>query len=102
MPTASPPPAPNSAPNSAPTQRTHVVVVGAGPAGLTLANVLRAASVDCVVLETESREFIEQRPRAGFIEEWAVRALAERGLADRLSAHAPTHTECEFYRPPVR
>ncbi|MEN8654746.1 4-hydroxybenzoate 3-monooxygenase [Streptomyces sp. 21So2-11] len=77
-------------------QRTRVVVIGAGPAGLTVANILRAASVDCVVLETESRESIEQRPRAGFIEEWAVRALAERGLADRLLAHAPTHTECEF------
>lgn len=71
-------------------------MVGAGPAGLTVANILRAASVDCVVLETESREFIEQRPRAGFIEEWAVRALEQRGLADRLLAHAPTHGECEF------
>ncbi|MFE0136866.1 4-hydroxybenzoate 3-monooxygenase [Streptomyces sp. NPDC059037] len=73
-----------------------VVVVGAGPAGLTVANILRAASVDCVVLETESREFIEQRPRAGFLEEWAVRALEERGLADRLLEHATAHGECEF------
>ncbi|WP_245238890.1 4-hydroxybenzoate 3-monooxygenase [Streptomyces sp. MZ04] len=73
-----------------------VVVVGAGPAGLTVANILRAASVDCVVLETESREFIEQRPRAGFLEEWAVRALEERGLADRLLEHATAHSECEF------
>ncbi|MER5252456.1 4-hydroxybenzoate 3-monooxygenase [Streptomyces sp. NPDC002855] len=81
---------------SAPPRRARVVVVGAGPAGLTVANILRAASVDCVVLETESREFIEQRPRAGFIEEWAVRALEERGLADRLLAHAQTHGECEF------
>ncbi|MFG2501270.1 4-hydroxybenzoate 3-monooxygenase [Streptomyces sp. NPDC048441] len=77
-------------------RRARVVVVGAGPAGLTVANILRAASVDCVVLETETREFIEQRPRAGFIEEWAVRALERRGLADRLLAHAQTHSECEF------
>ncbi|MFI1441449.1 4-hydroxybenzoate 3-monooxygenase [Streptomyces fructofermentans] len=77
-------------------RRTRVVVVGAGPAGLTLANVLRAASVDCLVLETESRRFVEQRPRAGFLEEWAVRALEERGLADRLLEHAGVHTECEF------
>ncbi|MEU1145049.1 4-hydroxybenzoate 3-monooxygenase [Streptomyces sp. NPDC005863] len=73
-----------------------VVVVGAGPAGLTVANILRAASVDCVVLETESREFIEQRPRAGFLEEWAVRALERRGLAGPLLERAQTHTECEF------
>jgi p-hydroxybenzoate 3-monooxygenase len=81
---------------SASVQRVRVVIVGAGPAGLTVANILRAASVDCVVLETESRKFIEQRPRAGFIEEWAVRALERRGLADRLLEHAQTHSECEF------
>lgn len=79
-----------------PVRHVPVVIVGAGPAGLTVANVLRAAGVDCVVLESESREFIEQRPRAGFLEEWAVRALERRGLADRIVAGAPTHTECEF------
>ncbi|WP_406730341.1 4-hydroxybenzoate 3-monooxygenase [Streptomyces sp. NBC_01794] len=82
--------------SSAPVQRTRVVIVGAGPAGLTVANILRAAAVDCVLLETESREFIEQRPRAGFIEEWAVRALERRGLANRLLVHAQAHSECEF------
>ncbi|MHA5047677.1 4-hydroxybenzoate 3-monooxygenase [Streptomyces sp. SD15] len=83
-------------PTSAPAQRVPVVIIGAGPAGLTVANILRAASVDCVLLETESREFIEQRPRAGFIEEWAVRALRQRGLADRLVERAQPHSECEF------
>ncbi|MDX3783811.1 4-hydroxybenzoate 3-monooxygenase [Streptomyces europaeiscabiei] len=87
-------PASSSGPSAA--ERTAVVIVGAGPAGLTVGNVLRAASVDCVVLETESREFIERRPRAGFLEEWAVRALERRGLADRLVERAPVHTEFEF------
>ncbi|MEV6594656.1 4-hydroxybenzoate 3-monooxygenase [Streptomyces acidicola] len=77
-------------------QHVPVVIVGAGPAGLTVANLLRAASVDCVVLEIESREFIEQVPRAGFLEEWAVRALERRGLADRIVERAPTHSEFEF------
>ncbi|MEU6322058.1 4-hydroxybenzoate 3-monooxygenase [Streptomyces sp. NPDC047009] len=77
-------------------QRVPVAIIGAGPAGLTLANVLRDASVDCVVLESESREFIERRPRAGFIEEWAVRALERHGLAGGLLERAQTHTECEF------
>ncbi|WP_322725086.1 4-hydroxybenzoate 3-monooxygenase [Streptomyces spongiae] len=83
-------------PSSVPVRHVPVVIVGAGPAGLTVANLLRAASVDCVVLETESREFIEQRPRAGFLEEWAVRALERHGLADRIVQGAPTHTEFEF------
>ncbi|MGW1607840.1 4-hydroxybenzoate 3-monooxygenase [Streptomyces sp. NPDC002285] len=83
-------------PNSSASQRFPVVIVGAGPAGLTLGNILRAASVDCLVLETETREFIEQRPRAGVIEEWAVRGLEQRGLADTLLERAQRHTECEF------
>ncbi|MFE0676315.1 4-hydroxybenzoate 3-monooxygenase [Streptomyces sp. NPDC058867] len=83
-------------PNSPSPQRFPVVVVGAGPAGLTLGNILRAASVDCLVLETESRAFIEQRPRAGVLEEWAVRGLEERGLAGNLPARAQVHEECEF------
>ena len=82
--------------NSPSAQRTRVVVVGAGPAGLTVGNILRAASVECVVLETESRAFIERRPRAGVVEEWAVRGLQRRGLADNLLARAQRHTVCEF------
>ncbi|MEV4150513.1 4-hydroxybenzoate 3-monooxygenase [Amycolatopsis sp. NPDC049691] len=76
--------------------RTAVAVVGAGPAGLTVANLLRRAGIPCVLLESESRAFIEQRPRAGFIEEWAVRGLEQRGLGDRLVARAPRHEAFEF------
>ncbi|MFI6014722.1 4-hydroxybenzoate 3-monooxygenase [Streptomyces sp. NPDC051243] len=83
-------------PNSGAPQRFPVVIVGAGPAGLTIGNILRAASVDCLVLETETRPFIERRPRAGVIEEWAVRGLERRGLADTLLERAQRHTECEF------
>ncbi|MGW3121986.1 4-hydroxybenzoate 3-monooxygenase [Streptomyces sp. NPDC001107] len=83
-------------PNSPSPQRFPVVIVGAGPAGLTIGNILRAGSVDCLVLETETREFIEQRPRAGVLEEWAVRGLQERGLAENLLERAQLHTQCEF------
>ncbi|NUP62987.1 MAG: 4-hydroxybenzoate 3-monooxygenase, partial [Nonomuraea sp.] len=85
-----------SQPNSPSAHRFPVVIVGAGPAGLTIGNILRAASVDCLVLEIETREFIERRPRAGVIEEWAVRGLQERGLADNLLERAELHTQCEF------
>lgn len=73
-----------------------MAVVGAGPAGLTVANLLRRAGIDCVLLERESRAFIEQRPRAGFIEEWAVRGLEQRGLGEQLVAKAPRHEKFEF------
>ncbi|WP_433289520.1 4-hydroxybenzoate 3-monooxygenase [Pseudonocardia sp. CA-142604] len=81
---------------------TSVAIVGAGVAGLTIGRLLRTAGVDCVVLETESREFIEQRPRAGFIEEWVVRALERHGLADGLLAHSKPQSECEFRLDGVR
>ncbi|MFJ9083679.1 4-hydroxybenzoate 3-monooxygenase [Streptomyces sp. NPDC102384] len=83
-------------PNTPAPDRSSVVVVGAGPAGLTVGNLLRAAGVGCVVLECESRTFIERRPRAGVIEEWAVRALDRRGLAGQLLKRAERHKECEF------
>ncbi|GGW44727.1 4-hydroxybenzoate 3-monooxygenase [Streptomyces lucensis JCM 4490] len=76
--------------------RFPVVVVGAGPAGLTVGNILRAAGVGCLVLETESRRFVEQRPRAGFIEERVVRGLEQRGLAGGLLERAERHSVCEF------
>ncbi|MDF3299600.1 4-hydroxybenzoate 3-monooxygenase [Streptomyces tropicalis] len=83
-------------PDSPSPEHVPVVVVGAGPAGLTVGNILRAASVDCVVLETETRQFVEQRPRAGVIEDAVVRGLQERGLADGLLAAAQRQTACEF------
>jgi p-hydroxybenzoate 3-monooxygenase len=76
--------------------RTQVAVIGAGPAGLTLANLLRRKGISCVLIEQESRAFIERRPRAGFIEESAVRALQRHGLADRLLRMARTHSSFEF------
>ncbi|WP_328331395.1 MULTISPECIES: 4-hydroxybenzoate 3-monooxygenase [unclassified Streptomyces] len=75
---------------------TSVVVIGAGPAGLVVANRLQDSGVDCVLLEAESRDFIERRPRAGFMEEWAVRSLAGHGLAERILVQAETQGEFEF------
>ncbi|MET8571151.1 FAD-dependent monooxygenase [Streptomyces sp. NPDC004783] len=83
-------------PGSAAPHRFPVVVVGAGPADLTVGNILRAAGVDCLVLETGSRAAVERRPRAGVVEEWAVRGLERRGPARVLLGRARKHTECEF------
>ena len=82
--------------NSPSSQRTPVVIVGAGPAGLTVGSILRAASVECVVLETESRAFIERRARAGGREAWAGRGRRSRGRAHNPQARAQRHTACEF------
>ncbi|WP_152363612.1 4-hydroxybenzoate 3-monooxygenase [Microlunatus speluncae] len=85
----------NAAGSADPTQ-TSVIIIGAGPAGLTIGNVLRAAGIDCLVLEAESRDFIERRPRAGVIEEPVVRGLERRGLAANLLSRAQRQDACEF------
>ncbi|MFK0113520.1 4-hydroxybenzoate 3-monooxygenase [Streptomyces sp. NPDC091217] len=67
-----------------------VVVIGAGPAGLTVANLLRRCSIDCIVLERRSREYVAQRQRAGIVESRAVRMFESWGLADQVLG-GPSH-----------
>ncbi|MFB9902817.1 4-hydroxybenzoate 3-monooxygenase [Allokutzneria oryzae] len=64
--------------------RTQVAVVGAGPAGLLLAHLLRLEGVDAVVLESRQREHVLGRIRAGVLEHGTVELLREAGLGDRL------------------
>src|SRR5436190_1311135 len=52
--------------------RTQVGIVGAGPAGLVLAHLLRREAIDCVLLEDRSREHVEQRVRAGVLDQGTV------------------------------
>jgi p-hydroxybenzoate 3-monooxygenase len=64
--------------------RTQVGIVGAGPAGLFLAHMLRRAGIDCVILESRSREYIEKRVRAGVLEQTTVNLMHELGAGERL------------------
>ena len=58
--------------------RTQVGIVGAGPAGLMLALLLRRAGIDAIVLEARSRHYIEHRIRAGLLEQWVADLLTDR------------------------
>lgn len=75
---------------------TDVVIVGAGPAGLVLGNILLAAGVDCTVVERQSRAHVEQRARAGFLAANTVRVLVGHGLADGLLRDGRPHGTCAF------
>ena len=71
--------------------RTQVAIVGAGPAGLLLGRLLRLSGIDSVVLELHSREYIENRVRAGVLEQQSVDILREAQVADRLEREALQH-----------
>ncbi|GAA3881586.1 4-hydroxybenzoate 3-monooxygenase [Streptomyces sedi] len=87
-----------TAPRRTPARRLRVEVgiVGAGPAGLALANVLTRRGIDCLVVERASRERVEERQRAGLLEDRTVRWLRSQGLADRLLAESTLHHWCDF------
>jgi p-hydroxybenzoate 3-monooxygenase len=71
--------------------RTQVGIVGAGPAGLLLSHLLHLEGIESVVLETRTRARVEERIRAGVLEQGTVDLLAEAGLADRLRRECMVH-----------
>jgi p-hydroxybenzoate 3-monooxygenase len=78
------------------TARTQVGIVGAGPAGLTLARLLEREGIESVVLEDRSRDYVEHRIRAGVLEQRTVELLADAGVGERLSREGIVHRGIEL------
>jgi p-hydroxybenzoate 3-monooxygenase len=71
--------------------RTQVGIIGAGPAGLTLALLLQREGIETVMLEDRAREHVERRARAGLLEQNTVDLLHELGAGERLAREALQH-----------
>jgi p-hydroxybenzoate 3-monooxygenase len=76
--------------------RTQVGIVGAGPAGLTLAQLLRSRGIESVVLESRSRDHCEKRIRAGVLEQGSVDLLSAIGAGERLQREGIVHHGVEL------
>jgi p-hydroxybenzoate 3-monooxygenase len=76
--------------------RTKVAIVGAGPSGLLLGQLLARAGIDNVILEQRSPEYVLGRIRAGVLEQGAVAMLDEAGVSARLHAEGLVHAGIEI------
>lgn len=71
--------------------RTQVAIIGGGPAGLLLSQILHRAGVESVVLERRSRAYVLQRIRAGVLEWGSVEVLRSAGVGERMDREGHLH-----------
>ncbi len=76
--------------------RTQVGIIGTGPAGLILAHLLHLEGIESIVIESHTRQYIEERVRAGVLEQGTVELLTSMGVGDRLKREGLTHEGVEF------
>lgn len=76
--------------------RTQVAIIGGGPAGLMLSQLLMRAGIDTVVLERQSRDYVLARIRAGVLEDGAVDLLTRMGAGERLAREGFRHEGCNL------
>jgi p-hydroxybenzoate 3-monooxygenase len=76
--------------------RTQVGIVGAGPAGLVLSHLLHLQGIESIVVEAASQKYVEERVRAGVLEQGTVDLLKEMGVGERLSREGLFHGGIEL------
>lgn len=76
--------------------KTQVCIIGSGPSGLLLSQILANAGIDTVLLDRKDRTYIEGRIRAGVLEQGTVAALEEAGAAERLHREGLPHDGFEL------
>ncbi|HYL35378.1 MAG TPA: 4-hydroxybenzoate 3-monooxygenase [Bryobacteraceae bacterium] len=76
--------------------RTQIGIVGAGPAGLLLSHLLHLEGIDSIVFEARTRQYVEERVRAGVLEQSPVDLLVKTGVGARLKREGLVHRGIEL------
>ncbi|WXL25477.1 4-hydroxybenzoate 3-monooxygenase [Ectopseudomonas mendocina] len=76
--------------------KTQVAIIGAGPSGLLLGQLLHKAGIDNVILERQTGEYVLGRIRAGVLEQGTVDMLREAGVSERMDAEGLVHDGVEL------
>jgi p-hydroxybenzoate 3-monooxygenase len=76
--------------------RTQVAIIGAGPSGLLLGQLLHKPGIDAVIIERQSPDYVLGRIRAGILEQITVDLLTEAGVGERVRAEGTVHHSIEL------
>jgi p-hydroxybenzoate 3-monooxygenase len=76
--------------------KTQVAIVGAGPSGLLLGQLLTKAGIDNIILERKTGEYVLSRIRAGVLEQGTVNLIRESGAGARMDKEGLVHTGTDF------
>src|SRR6185295_17581421 len=79
--------------------RVQVAIIGAGPAGLLLGQLLHRAGIDSIIVEQRSAEYVQARIRAGLLEQGTAELLEQAGVGARLRAEGLVHPGVELAFP---
>jgi p-hydroxybenzoate 3-monooxygenase len=73
------------------TQRVQVAIIGAGPSGLLLGQLLHKAGIEAIILERQTGDYVLGRIRAGVLEQVTIDLLGEAGVGERMHAEGLVH-----------
>ncbi|MGZ9707414.1 4-hydroxybenzoate 3-monooxygenase [Pseudomonas sp. GNP013] len=76
--------------------KTQVAIIGAGPSGLLLGQLLHNAGIQTLILERQSADYVQGRIRAGVLEQGMVDLLREAGVSQRMDAEGLVHDGFEL------
>lgn len=76
--------------------KTAIAIIGAGPAGLLLGQILTKNGIDNIILERQSGDYILGRIRAGVLESVTIDALTKAGVTTNLKKNGLKHEGCEI------